>query len=590
MTRSARLPFIALAIALAGGAARGQATYHGAVRAVLKRHCVSCHGAASPAGGVDLSTFRAVVALEADGLLVARDASDSLLYLLAAHEESPAMPPDGERMPDADLAALRAWIDAGMPEGVPGEAPPAAASPPATAAAAPSPRVAAKVFRGVRPAPVVAVAVAGGRVAVGGPSQVTLYTQGGDFAGTLPFPEGEVQSLRPLASGERLLATGGVGAQSGALAVWDPASGERLLTIREEGDAILAADLTADGSLVAWGGPLRAVKLVDAATGTLRRTLDKHTDWVLALRFSPDGLLFASADRAGNVYVFEAQSGEHLHTLRGHVGPVRALAWRPDGDTLVTACDDGKLRLWDMHTGALIKGWPGHEGGALAIDSADSGPVSAGRDLTLRRWSWAGAPVGEPEKLDNLPTSLAAAPDGAAAVGDFAGVLTLRPAGSAARELAPPAELMTSSLADLTPDPAALAAIDATLLAVVDRPETLAQAARASPADPPDDNLEDDPGAGVPGGIAAASQRLAAATASLAEAEARARQTLDAAAAARRAHRDALARFTEVRADVERAQAALAEAVDSAEAELAGDDADQAPRGGTGGVAAAAAD
>ena len=85
-------------------------------------------------------------------------------------------------------------------------------------------------------------------------------------------------------------------------------TGKRIAKIGDELDAVLAADLNPQQTLVALGGPNRTVRIYSTETGEQLHEIKKHTDWVYGLQFSPDGVLLASCDRSGGVFVWEADT------------------------------------------------------------------------------------------------------------------------------------------------------------------------------------------------------------------------------------------------------------------------------------------
>src|SRR5207237_7303929 len=121
----------------------------------------------------------------------------------------------------------------------------------------------------------------------------------------LAFPEGVPYVLRFSRNGEVLLAAGGRAVQSGRVVLFDVRSGKRLVAIGEEKDIVLAADVSADGKLVALGGPGKVVRVYSVVDGKLAYEVKKHTDWITALEFSPDGARLATGDRSGGIYTWE---------------------------------------------------------------------------------------------------------------------------------------------------------------------------------------------------------------------------------------------------------------------------------------------
>lgn len=81
---------------------------------ILSKNCFACHGAAKTSG-LDLRTVQSAMAGGAHGaVIVPSQPGESKLLKLVTHSAEPAMPP-GKKLPDADVEALRAWIQAGAP-------------------------------------------------------------------------------------------------------------------------------------------------------------------------------------------------------------------------------------------------------------------------------------------------------------------------------------------------------------------------------------------------------------------------------------------------------------------------------------------
>src|SRR5690606_23183947 len=135
-------------------------------------------------------------------------------------------------------------------------------------------------------------------VAIGGQRQVLLYhTATHELLGVIPYVVGAPQVVKFSRNGDLLLVAGGRGASLGVVDLWDVKTGRRIARIGDEVDAVLAADISPDHSLVALGGPRKRVKVFRTADGSLAYDFTKHTDWVTALEFSPNGKLLITADR-----------------------------------------------------------------------------------------------------------------------------------------------------------------------------------------------------------------------------------------------------------------------------------------------------
>ncbi len=479
-SRTAAIAFQLLAILGCTTAATAiePVSYQAEIRQLFRQHCAGCHNTNRSRGGLDLSSYAGAIQGSSSGkVLVAGDPSDSILFLCLTHEEEPAMPPGKDRLEDTLIERVKAWIALGMPEtseqalaaaaeftedpSTSASAEPASAeiassvAKDATSASSmhdvPGKLVATPVFRGNRATPVTALAVSpdGKTAAVGGQLQVLIYDlPSRSLTGVLPFPEGEAFVLRFRGDGARLLAGGGVHAESGKVVIWDMGSGRRVRELGDEFDVVLAADLSPRGDAVLLGGPERIVKLVDVASSRVRATLKKHTDWVLAASFSPEGLLCATADRAGNLYAWETPTGADLFTLRGHRGAVTSINWSPDSNFCISGGQDGTIRVWDMHTGKQVRQWAAHEDGVLSLDVTSDGTInSVGRDNTIKQWRLDGK-ILRTTALPELPLLVASLDAERKLVGDWSGqieIWDLRQQASLAA-LEPPADLVTADI------------------------------------------------------------------------------------------------------------------------------------------------
>jgi len=379
---------------LADGTAQSPPTFEGEVRSILRKHCVTCHNPEQPRGDLDLSSYAGILAGGISGKVVVAGKSDaSLLYTLVAHLEDPKMPPNKPKISQREIDTIAQWIDGGLLE----RSAPTTVKSSATATASgstskpsPSNSLLSSPAALPRATPITALATSPSAplLAVPGYKQILIWNLADRrLVGGLPFSEGDVHTLRFSRDGKILIAAGGVGGQSGRVVGYEVGTWKQVFTLGDETDVVLAADISPDNSLVAWGGPNRLLKVVSIIDGKVLHTHRKATDWVTATAFSPDGLLLAAGDRFGGLWVWEVQSGKEFWTLRGHTKGITALAWRADSDVLMSASDDGTVRLWNLHTGEEWTRWVGHEAGVTDVAFHPDGKiVSVGRDGRLRLW------------------------------------------------------------------------------------------------------------------------------------------------------------------------------------------------------------
>ena len=427
-------------------------TYQDHVSPILRRHCFKCHGNDQRKADLNLQTYASLLKGSSGGEVVTAGRSgSSAIYQAITHDENAsAMPPNSPKIPAEQSAVIRAWIEQGLretvdgktrgPKRLPVEFHPSPGNQPDGPPPMPENLPEVKLSQTHRRLPVVAMAASpwAPLLAVAGYEHVRLVNQQLKPVGVLPFPDGVPHVVRFSRDGAILLAAGGKPVQSGKVVLFDVHSGKRLTEIGDELDAILAADLSPDQSLVAIGGTNRVVKVFRTRDGEPVYKLTKHTDWITSLQFSPDGKRLATADRAGGVHLWEAPTGGISLSLLEHKAAVTSLDWRPDSRMLATGGEDGRLIWWDTTDGwpAVSKAGPhspqrqpGAYGqlanGVLDVHfAADGRLVTTGRDNTLRLWDASGNQVRTATVDKARPLSVVAMSDGKTFVaGDTSGRL-----------------------------------------------------------------------------------------------------------------------------------------------------------------------
>ncbi|MCS6866702.1 MAG: c-type cytochrome domain-containing protein [Gemmataceae bacterium] len=417
-------------------------TYDDDILPIAKQYCINCHGNDKQKGDLNLATYAAMNQGGSSGaVVVPGNPAKSRLYTLAAHLEEPKMPPSGNKIPDDKLAILKLWIeqgaranatskvvlppkntDIGLKSIVKGrpEGPP------------PLPQLGQlkldPIVRARRPGAILAMATSpwAPLVAIGGQKQVILYnTDTGELFGFLPFEHGQIHSLKFSRNAQLLLVAGGRGGQAGKAVLYKVQTGEKVLEVGLENDAILAADISADQTQIAVGSPSKIVRVYSTADGSVLHEIKKHTDWVTAVEFSPDGVLLATGDRNGGVWVWEAYTGREFFALRGHTAMITDLSWRDDSNVLATASEDASVRLWEMENGTLLKNWNAHPGGTTSIHFTHDGRLATtGRDKITKLWDQNGTLQKTFEALPDLGLQVAVTHDNARVIaGDWSGTV-----------------------------------------------------------------------------------------------------------------------------------------------------------------------
>ncbi|HEX4589506.1 MAG TPA: c-type cytochrome domain-containing protein, partial [Gemmataceae bacterium] len=377
-------------------AAEQKITYADHVLPLLRDKCFGCHNADKARGGLDASNYVKLMEGGSSGAVVKPgDPEDSRLYMLAAHKAEPKMPPKADPLPPPQLETLKKWIEQGALESSGSKAPLIAKKSevalvsitrgrPAGPPPMPKAPLPQSIPRTPKPAAVTALAASpwAPLVAVAAPHSVLLYnTDTFDLLGSLPFPYGQVNVLRFSRNGNLLLAGGGRGGKEGKVIIWNVADGRVMTEVGDEHDAVLAADISADQTQIALGGPGKIVRVYATTDGKLLREIKKHTDWITAIEYSPDGVLLATGDRSSGLWVWEANTGREFFGLSGHKAMITGLSWRDDSNVLASCSEDTSVKLWEMENGKQIKSFGTQPGGALSVRYGhDNRILTTGRD------------------------------------------------------------------------------------------------------------------------------------------------------------------------------------------------------------------
>ncbi len=443
-----QLAFLCASVALLAGGSRVLAdaknpTFDEDVLPIVKQHCVNCHSNDKQKGDLNLASYAAMQKGGSSGAVVkAGDTSKSRIYTLSAHIEQPKMPPEGNKMPDAQLAVIKLWVEQGVREnsgskvgvapmpsvdiglksivkGRPEGPPPM----PAIGKLKLDPIVTAR-----RPGAILAMATSpwAPLVAIGGQKQVILYnTDTGALVGFIPFEHGQINSIKFSRNARFILVAGGKGGQLGKAVLYKVETGEKVIEVGIENDAILAADISADQTQIAVGSPSKLVRIYSTTDGKVIREIKKHTDWVTAVEYSADGVLLATGDRNGGCFVWEAFTGREYFNLRGHTAMITDVSWRDDSNVLATCSEDASVRLWEMENGNQIKTWAAHGGGAASVRFTHDGKLaSTGRDKVTKFWDQNGTALKTFEAFPDLGLKVAVTHDNARVIaGDWSGVV-----------------------------------------------------------------------------------------------------------------------------------------------------------------------
>ena len=98
-------------------------SYEGEIRPLLAAKCLACHSSGAKLGGLVMETYESLVKGGTHGpAIVPGKSGESRLILMLEGKVQPRMPFQSDPLVAAEVAMLRAWIDAGAKGPAPGEA------------------------------------------------------------------------------------------------------------------------------------------------------------------------------------------------------------------------------------------------------------------------------------------------------------------------------------------------------------------------------------------------------------------------------------------------------------------------------------
>jgi WD40 repeat protein len=356
-------------------------TFGSNIAPILQKNCLACHSSATKSGGLVMESYDALMKGGAHGPVInAGRSEESRMIQMLEGKIQPRMPFGGDPLPAADIASIKAWIDAGAKGPGPGEA--------GTLAGTAIPVIKPQVPV-VSPVLSVKFSPDGKVLAVGGYQEVRLFDPANNTVlATLAGAADFVRSIAFSPDGKMLAAAGGPCQRSGEIQIWDVESHQLLKTMQGHKDCIYSVAWSPDGKLVASGSYDKLVKLWDVSTGKEWRNLQDHIDAVFAVAFSPDGKHLTSGSQDRTVKIWDVASGRRLYTLSDSTDGLTSIVYSPSGKQIAAAGYDKTIYIWSLgdDDGRLVQSLIADEDSILALVWSPDGKtvITSSSDGSIR--------------------------------------------------------------------------------------------------------------------------------------------------------------------------------------------------------------
>lgn len=313
------------------------------IEPILRKQCYGCHQGAKQLGQYRMTDFAGLVkGGESDqAAIVPGKPDESYLVELITPVDGDAEMPKAPAKPlhEAEVDLIRRWIEQGAvndrvdePIEYDQEQPPVYQAPPSIVSLDVSPD--------------------GALVAVSGFHEaIVLNTDSGATVARLIGISPRINSVQFSPDGTRLAVLGGAPGERGEVQIWNPTTGELLLSKSVAYDTLCGASWSPDGSKLAFGATDNVVRAINASTGEQVLFQGAHEDWIRDVAFSPDGSHLISVARDMSCKLTEVETERFIDNVTSITpgalsGGLNSVAMHPERNEIVVGGADGVAKVY----------------------------------------------------------------------------------------------------------------------------------------------------------------------------------------------------------------------------------------------------
>ncbi|KAA5540105.1 DUF1549 domain-containing protein [Roseiconus nitratireducens] len=319
-----------------------------------------------------------------------------LVSQITVDDGQAAMPlPPAKPLSDVEVELIRRWIAQGAENDLGDTGPIYSRTNPPQYSAAPS-------------IPSVDVSPDGKRIALAAYHEVLLLdAQDGSLVARLVGMSPRINAVGFSPDGKKLAAVGGTPSVQGEVQIWDPASGDLLLSKTLTYDALAGLGWSPDATKLAFGATDNVVRAIDAETGEQVLFQGAHEDWIQDVGFTPDGTHLVSVARDMSCKLTEVATERFVDNVTSITpgalsGGLSSVAVHPSRNEIVVGGADGVAKVYRIFRETarkigddanLIRELPELRGRIFSVDISDDGSrIAAAATLNgkseVRVWSY----------------------------------------------------------------------------------------------------------------------------------------------------------------------------------------------------------
>ena len=324
------------ALCVSSNAKGDSVSFHREVFPILKANCIACHKPGKSKGGLDLTTYAALLKGGDDGQMIKPgDAIASRLFETIRGDE-PEMPKESEPLLPREIDLIKRWIAQGAIEGATGDNGTRRPAEPT-------------IYRFLPAVHSLSFSPDGTLLAVPGRHEILLHhADGSGVVSRLAGDSPRLESVTFSKDGTLIVACGGAVSEFGEIQIWDTHRRELIRSIKESNDTFYGVSISPNNQQVAVGCADKLVRVFNIADGVEAMRCDNHLDWVFGTAFTNDGLRLATVSRDKAAKLIDIASGHLIDDVNRSRDPLICLTRHPIEDLMATGGIEGKIRLFKM--------------------------------------------------------------------------------------------------------------------------------------------------------------------------------------------------------------------------------------------------